>query len=106
MMNYDEIKTMVDQIGIPAAYHHFEVENAINPPFICWLIPGSNNFSADGVVYHEINILNIELYTEKKDVEYEKKVEDVLNQNEIFWEKFETYIESENLYEVLYEMEV
>ena len=38
--------------------------------------------------------------------ELEEQVEAVLDAYELFYEKTETYIESEQLYEVLYEMEV
>lgn len=106
MMNYEKIKKMVEEIGIPASYHHFDVENAINPPFICWIIPGSDNFSADGMVFFRIDALNIELYTDQKDLEKEKQVENVLDKYGLFWEKTEIYIESENMYETLYELEV
>lgn len=106
MMDQEEIERMLDQTEIPYSYHNFEVKNAVAPPFICWLIPGTNNFSADNMVYQRIDELDIELYTDKKDMELEKKVEAVLDAHGIFWEKQEIYIESENMYEVLYEMEV
>lgn len=105
-MSYEEIEKMMEEIGIPASYHHFEVEEAINPPFICWIIPGSDNFAADGNTFYEISLLNVELYTDQKDIEMEKQVEKVFDINGLFWNKTETYIESENMYEVLYELEV
>ena len=74
----------------------------MEPPFICYLLPGSNNFSADGKVYHKINEVHIELYTDLKDLAVEQQVEDVLDEYEIFYNKSEVWIESEKLYEVLY----
>ena len=106
MITRSQIEKMLDVTGIEYRYHHFETEEAINPPFICWLIPGTNNFSADGVVYLNVRKLNIELYTDQKDDNLEKRVEEQIKENGIFWEKSETYIESEKMYEVLYEMEV
>lgn len=50
--------------------------------------------------------LSIELYTDEKDPELEDRVEAVLNANELFWNKSEVWIESEKLYEVLYQMTV
>lgn len=105
-MNQIEIERMLDKTKIPYRYHHFESEEAIAPPFICWLIPGTNNFSADGTVYFKVKELDIELYTDGKDFLLEEKIETVLNEAGLFWKKTETYIESENMYEVLYEMEV
>ena len=64
--------------------------------------PNSDNFAADGVVYFPITEIDIELYTDKKDPETEKKLEDLLTGSGIFFEKTETFIDSEKLYEVLY----
>lgn len=52
---------------------------AVDPPFICYLLPGSDNFAADGKVYHKISRVNVELYTDKKDLNAEQKVEDALD---------------------------
>ena len=99
---------MLQEMQIPFAYHHFAEGEAVNPPFICYLLPRSNNFSADGKVYYKINEVRIELYTDLKDLAVEQQVEDILDEHEIFYNKSETWIESERLYEVLYifEMEV
>lgn len=105
-MNVEEIESMLEEIGIEYRYHHFEESEAVNPPFICWITPGNNNFAADGKVYAKSIELDIELYTDQKDMLLEEKVEQVLEEHEIYWKKTETYIESENMYEVLYEMEV
>ena len=91
---------ILERIGLPFAYDHFAREQ--EPPFIVWRVPGSNNFSADGGVYLKTDNINIELYTDKKDPDLEKRVEAQLEG--IFYEKSEVYIESEKLYEVLYRL--
>lgn len=52
--------------------------------------------------------MNIELYTDLKSPETEKKLEDALDKHRVFYNKSEVWIETEKLYEVLYtfEMEV
>ena len=99
---------ILNETQIPFAYHHFAEGESPEPPFICYLLPGSNNFSADGKVYYKINEVHIELYTDLKDLAVEQQLEDVLDEHGIFYNKSETWIESEKLYEVLYtfEMEV
>ena len=47
----------------------------------------------------------MELYTDIKDVSAEQAVEAVLDRHGIFYEKSETWIDSEKLYEVLYRFE-
>ena len=105
-MTEREVFQMVKSAELPAAYHHFEEGQSPEPPFLIYIYPGTNNFSADGIVYQGINELDLELYTVKKDIEAEKKVEAVLKEHGFFYEKNERYIESEKMYEVLYEMEV
>ena len=97
---------MMDEMKLPHAYHHFVEGESPEPPFLVFLYPNSDNFAADGMVYFKVNRLNIELYTDLKDVELEETVEAVLDRHGIFYEKSEVWIESENLYEVLYQMEV
>ena len=93
---------VLKNIGLPFAYDHFAEGENPNPPFICYLTSGSDNFAADGKVYYKFNEFHLELYTDKKDPKLELKVEDALDEAEIFYDKSETRIESEKLYEVLY----
>lgn len=105
-MTHHEVMTMLAEMNLPYAYDHFVEGESPDPPFLVFLYPGSNHFAADGKVYFKVNRLNIELYTDKKDVELEETVEAVLDRHGIFYGKSEVWIESENLYEVLYQMEV
>lgn len=50
----DKILAVLRETGISFAYDHFAEGEAVEPPFICYLFPGSNNFAADGKVYHKI----------------------------------------------------
>ena len=98
----DELLKILKETEIPFAYDHFAEGESPQPPFICYLLPGSNNFSADGKVYFKANEVHIELYTDFKDLAVEQKLEAVLDEHGIFYNKSETWIESEKLYEVLY----
>ena len=104
----DGLLTLLEKMSVPFAYDHFAEGEAPGTPFICYLLPGSNNFAADGKVYYKLSKIHIELYTDLKDLAVEEKVEAVLDEYGIFYEKTELWIESEKLYEVLYtfEMEV
>ena len=105
-MTHQEVLEMMNEMKLPYAYHHFVEGESPDPPFLVFLYPGSDNFAADGKVYFKVNQLNIELYADLKDVELEETVEAVLDEHGIFYEKSEVWIETENLYEVLYQTEV
>ncbi|MGJ8387769.1 hypothetical protein ACSGFH_08675 [Streptococcus agalactiae] len=102
----DRLLEIIKDIGLPNAYHHFAEGESPESPFLIYLLPASDNFSADGKVYFKANEVHIEIYTDYKNLEIEKKVEVVLDEYGIFYNKTEVYIESEKLYEVLYIFEM
>lgn len=105
-MMLEEFTGILDETGIPFAYDHFAEGESPEPPFICYLLPCSDNFAADGQVYFRISEVRVELYTDRKDPDVEAKVEAVLDAAGIFYNKSEVWIQSEKLYEVLYSMEI
>ena len=104
-MTYEEIHEMMQETGLPFAYHHFAEGESPQPPFLLFLSPGEHAFGADNTMYYSFKQLDIELYTDKKLPELEEQVEAVLAQHEIYYTKTELFIDSEELYEVLYEMD-
>ena len=102
----EKLLSVLDSIGIPYAYDHFAEGESPDPPFHCYLLPGSSNFSADGKVYHRVSEVRLELYTDYKDLASEQKVEDALDAAGLFYNKTETWIDSEKLYEVLYSFDM
>ena len=105
-MTYDDIVTMLEGAGLPLAYDHYAEGESPDPPFLIFLFPSSDNFSADGKVYQKIDSLHVELYTDRKDPVLESNVEKVLDDHDIFYNKTEVWIPEERLYEVLYSTEV
>lgn len=99
----DELVKIIEEMGIPFAYDHFAEGESPDPPFLCYLLPGSDNFAADGRVYYKMSEVRIELYTDFKDVSLEEKVTAVLDNHGIFYEQSEVWIEEEKLYEVAFE---
>ncbi len=102
----DRIIAIMEETGLPYAYDHFAEGESPQPPFLCFLHPGSDNYAADGGVYFKVDQTHIELYTGKKDPEAEFRIEAVLDGHGIFYDKTEVWIGSEWLYEVLYSFEL
>jgi len=106
-MNLIELKAILEATGYPVAYLRFYETNdqpLPQPPFIVFISAYSSNFMADNIVYKEINNIQIELYTDKKDIDAENKLATILNENELPYSTSETFIESENLYQKIYEV--
>ena len=105
-MTTQDVASMVASVGIPTAYYQFPDNTGQEPPFICFYFPGDNDFKADNINYAKINRLIIELYTDSKDFALEAAVEQVLKDNELAFIRNETYIDSERMYEVIFETQV
>lgn len=97
---------IINGTGIPYAYDHFAEGEAPDPPFICYRCPKSHNFSADGKAFFKIDQCEIELYTDTKNPTLEKRLEQALDDAGVFYEKSEVWIDSEKLYEVLYQFQM
>ena len=94
--------TLLKTLNLPVAYHHYE--SPPSPPYIVYLFSYSSNFGADNKVYEAGKNFQVELYTKAKDLTSEALIEGLFDANDIYWDKTETYIDSEDLYQVLYEI--
>jgi hypothetical protein len=101
-MTLAELYTALKATGYPVAYSHFTATPAI--PFITYLVVYSSNFNADNTVYKKVDNIQIELYTNKKDLAVESNLETILNNNSLPYDSTETYIESEGLFQKIYEV--
>ncbi len=100
-----ELKTALDGLNIPVAYSHFK-DNTY-PPYCVFFVDSQDGFYADNVTYTKSKTINIELYTDMKNETLEASLEQILNDNEIPFEVItEVFIEDENMYEVVYEIEI
>lgn len=105
-MTFKEIyQTLTAQTDIPVTYYAYPEGQVPDLPFMVYYYPSSNDDPADNVNYGRIRTLNVELYTAEKDFDTEEDVEELLAGLGVFT-KTESYLNSENMYEVLYEMEV
>lgn len=104
-MTFEEIFQILESTGFPVAYYAFESGNVPELPFVVYYYPGNHDDPADNTNYGRINRLNVELYTKEKSFETEAQIESVLPEIGVY-SKAETYLPSESMYEILYEMEV
>lgn len=102
-----ELKRVLDLVGLPVTYSHWTAttNNPVPPPpYICYLVDNSPNYIADNKVYKKIDDVSIELYTTKKDLAVESKLEKVLDDHGIPYVSSETFIDSEKLFQKIYEV--
>ena len=100
------ILTSISGFENKVAYRAYKKGQAPPLPYICYMATQTNNFKADNQVYAVVQGVDIELYTKKKDEVSEMLIESVLNSHNIVWQKYEDYIDDENVYMITYEVEV
>lgn len=105
-MTYKEISDVIKTLNIPYAYYQFPEGTAQPCPFICFYYPERTDVFADDKNYKEKTQLVVELYTDTKDFATETAVETALSSAGFSYSKFEAHIDSENMWQITYEMEV
>lgn len=108
-MTLVELIALLRDTGYPVAFSHFKKTPNTpipDPPFITYVTPTDNTFHADNKTYKREIGVDIELYTDIKDLTAEKKIEDLLDDNDIPWTATQIYIESEQLFQKIYEIGV
>lgn len=94
-MELSEIKSKLDTLNIPVAYMHFKKPQ--NLPFAVYYEAGTEIKGADHYnLYREVTI-TIELYTEKKQPELERQLENLFRDVEID-KTPDIYIKDEDMY--------
>lgn len=104
-MTNEELLTLLNLSGIPFRYHHFNKDTTPPIPRGVFMLDDPTSVYADGITALLIDNIRIELYTAKKDPETEQKLEKVLTNAEIPFDKVdEVYIEAEDMYMIVYEI--
>lgn len=105
-MTFEEIKAGLAAAGFPLVYYQWPINQAPALPYVVYYYPNRADDPADNVNYGLITALNVELYTKEKSFTDEVEMEEALTAMGLVWEKTETFLDSEQMYEVLYESEV
>lgn len=102
-MTYQELQDLLETSGIQFAFNHWE--NPTSMPYGVYFDDRTENFFADGIVYLVVRHFNIELYVRQRDPNLEARLETVLTDAKMSWDKDVTYIDSERFYKISYEVE-
>lgn len=106
LAEFRTILTGITGFSDKVAYRTFKEGSAPALPFICFYVDETNNFKADDTAYLKKQIILVELYTATKSPSTEALIETALNEAGIPWDYSESYIESESVYLITYEVEV
>ncbi|MEK4495094.1 hypothetical protein [Ureibacillus sp. FSL W8-0352] len=99
-----ELAQGLKSLGYPVAYSHFK--SAQTPPFICYRVIDSDTLTGDNTVVDEAINVDIELYTETKNLTAENKIKQFLKDNELPWDYVESYIETEGVFQCVFSIQL
>lgn len=103
-MTLAELNTALRATGYPVAYSHFKSE--VTPPYIAYIFAYSSDLIADNTNFVEIGNFQVELYTTIKDLTAEGKVQTTLKNLGLVYSKSETFLETEGLFQIMYDIQI
>ena len=103
---YQQIANGIEELNYPYAYYSFPTDQAPSLPYIVYFYPDREDFVADNENYRRVETLVVELYTETKEFYTESLIEEFFNDYGLVYDKTETFINKENMYQCYYEAQV
>lgn len=104
MLISEAIKALEDfgkENGIAVAFSHFT--EAVTPPYMVYLVPATDNFNADNIVYQGIHELEVELYTRENTPQTEALLESLMTSSGFAWDKTsQTWIDEDKVFMSIY----
>ena len=105
-MTYQDIQTKLELTGLPVVQNFWEIGQVPALPYIVYTFPNTSDFNADNTNYLEIVGMEVELYTDTKEIETEKAVEAVILDEFGPYDKTSNWISSEHMQQTIYSLEV
>lgn len=103
-MTYIDLLQKLETLNLPVTYGSFKKK--VKPPFIIIQFAYSDDLIADSQNYQSIGNYQVELYTVIKHPPTEVLVQNKLKGLRLPYRKIETYIDSEELYQIIYEIKL
>lgn len=106
-MTWDKLEQRIDNFyldeenGVKIPYSHYDFDREVEPPHLMSTEIDSDNFLADDKIYFEKSNARLELTTDSRNRELEKRIESEIL-FDIIWNKEVTYIQSERVWNVGY----
>lgn len=103
-MTYMEVIAGMESIGLPCVYNKWPEAPAL--PYTVIFHTDNGDMTADNHNYLDIGNYRLELYTAIKQPPTEKKVEQWLKDHRITYEKTEVFLGSEDMFQIIYEIQL
>ena len=103
-MTYIALLAALETTGIPWAYHHWNGRKP--PPYGVYLDLEDDPFFADDRNFASFRAMRLETYSLERDPALDGRVKEALDSLGLSYDVDYTWVESEGLYETIFEFEV
>lgn len=104
-MRIEEFKAFLERSGFPVAYESIDtLAGAAKLPYVVWRIEGEQHFGADYKKFFVRYNVSVELYTAKKDIAAEKKLDKLFDEYD--FTKNSTYFHGDKINMTEYKMSI
>ena len=103
-MTYLDLMEALRELDLDVAYGEFK--QSTSPPFAIVLENENDDMYADNLNYKKITSCSIEYYNDIKHPPTEELIEDKLKELKLSYTKRETIIESESMYQIVYDLQI
>lgn len=103
-MTYIDLMGEIRELGYPCEFEKFD--SPPTPPFVAIRSSRDSSVNMDNQNYLDIPGYFVECYSNKRDPLTETKIQNLLRELRLPFFKSQTWIESEKLYQVVYEIQL
>ena len=104
-MKLTDFAKLLQSSGLHCRYRSFPRGSNPKPPYVIYYQSDEQYLKADNQIYHTVKTVIVELITKNKDEATEEKLKSLFDENKLFFEFVdELAIETEGLYQVIYEV--
>ena len=96
----------VKSTGTPVVAVRWPKGTSQATPYVCWVLDSTRNAYGDDSVRLVVGGYDFELYCDQRDLALERSIEAALDTAGIAWSKSGAYVESEDLVETIYSMDL
>ena len=96
----------IQSTGTPVVAVRWPKGTTQAPPYVCWVLDSTRNAYGDDRVTTVIGRYDFELYADQRNLALERSIEAAFDAAGIAWAKSGAYVESEDLVETIYSMDL
>lgn len=106
MINFTELNSVFANSGIAINKYSYETDEEIDLPYLVYDATSGESFGADGISFFKTLIISLAVIDESPNFSVQRKVEEVLDENTVYFEKSISFDDNSRLYTVIYTFSV